>query len=175
MRRVPALARLIAFALVAAIALGAVPQSAAQEATPPAREDGADVDVRTRPLASAAIEILEPGTSNIVLGRLVRAPGASLPFDPNDPSASLLYVQSGELTVLADAAVAVSRGGQRGTPGAGETEPEAAGTEFTLGEDDAVLLPPNITGEVRNDGTEEVTVLVVSLAHATAASGTPTP
>jgi quercetin dioxygenase-like cupin family protein len=175
MRSVSVLALLVALALVPLLVLGAVPAAVGQEATPPAGDDGTPAAVRTRPLAAGAIEILEPGTANILLGRLIIAPGASLPFDPADPSASLIYVQSGELTFTADAPVAVARSGQRGTPEAGQPEPQAAGAEFTLTQDDAVLLPPNVTGEVRNDGAEYATALVVSLAHVTAAEGTPTP
>lgn len=168
MRRASLFALLVTLTLAPLLVLGAVPRAMAQD-------EGTPVPIRTRPLASAAIEILEPGTANIVLGRLVLAPGASLPFDPNDPSASMIYVQSGELTFLADAPVSISRAGDRGTPTPEASEPQAAGTEFSLDQDDAAIFPPNVSGEVRNEGAEEAILLVVSLAHQTAAAGTPTP
>ena len=174
MRRASVLVTIVALALVPMIVFSAMPRVVAQESTPAAEDGGASDTARVRPLAAAAIDILEPGTANIVLGRLVLPPGGSLPFDANDSSASMIYVQSGTMTFVVDALVAVSRGGS-GTPGAGQSEPQDAGAEFTLDRDDAALFSPNISGEVRNDGTEEAAALVVSLAHVTAPAGTPTP
>ena len=164
-----------AFLVVLLTLLGSLGAATAQEATPPAEQAAGTPEPATfRALAAGLIEVLEPSTANVVLGRMSLQPGASIPFDETDPSALLVYMSSGELTFRVDAAITVARaGGAGGTP----TPPEdvAADTEFTLGEGDSVLFPGTMAGEVRNAGTEQATAWVVDIVHVIAAAATPTP
>ncbi len=121
---------------------------------------------------------MAPGTASLGLVYITLEPGDSLPFDPNDPSAVLVYMTFGELIFRVDSAMTVARG--RGsvdawTPVPTEPEDIAANTEFTLGEGDSALFPPAITGEVRNDGEEEAEMWVVTVAVLDEAAATPTP
>ena len=73
-------------------------------------------------LASGTIQILSPGTANLALGRIKFAPGATLPFDPTDPSVDLVFMTSGTLTFRVEQPMSVARGVKAGTPV--PTEPE---------------------------------------------------
>jgi quercetin dioxygenase-like cupin family protein len=155
--------------------LGSLGPAAAQDATPPSEQAaGTPEPVTFRAVAAGSIEVLAPSTANLVLGRISLAPGASIPFDPTDPSAILMYVASGELTFRVGVPMTVARGGSGGgTP----TPPEeiAADTEFTLRDGDSALFPGTIAGEMRNAGTEEATAWVVDIVHVIEAAATPTP
>jgi hypothetical protein len=154
--------------------LGSLSPAAAQDATPPAEQAaGTPEPAKFRPAAAGLIEVLEPSTANVVLGRIVLQPGASIPFDPTDPSAILVYVQDGELTFRVDVPMTVAREARGGTP----TPPEdvAADTEFTLRQGDSALFPGTMAGEVRNAGAEEATAWVVDIVHLVEAAATPTP
>ena len=109
----------------------------------------------------------------MVLGRISLASGASIPFDPSDPSALLVYVATGEMTVRVDVSMTVARRGGAGTP----TPPEeiAADSEFTLREGDSALFPGTMAGEVRNTGTGAATAWLVDIVHLVAGTSTPTP
>ena len=154
--------------------LGSLGPAAAQDATPAAEQAaGTPESARFRPAAAVLIEVLAPSTANVVLGRLILEPGASIPFDPTDPSAILVYMQTGELSFRVDVPMTVAREARGGTP----TPPEdvAADTEFTLRDGDSALFPGAMGGEVRNDGEEEATAWVVDIVHVTEAAATPTP
>jgi len=156
--------------------LGSLGPVAAQDATPPsAPAAGTPEPVSFRTLASGSMDILAPGTASLGFGRVNLAPGASVPFDPADPSAVLVYVASGTATFNVDTDMTVSRAVRAGTPV--PTEPEAipAGTEFTLSDGDSALFPPSIAGEVRNDGAEDAVAWVVTVAVFAEAAATPTP
>ena len=101
------------------------------------------------------------------------APGATVPFNPNDPSASLLLVTTGTLSFNVDKAISIAPHVGAGTPVPTQPEQIQPNTEFTMNEGDSALFPPALTGEVRNDGTDEATAWVVSVAVQSAA-GTPT-
>jgi quercetin dioxygenase-like cupin family protein len=155
---------------------GMNPSTMAQDATPPSEQQaGAPEGVSFVTLASGSIEVLTPGTANLVLGRIRLAPGATLPFDPADPSVDLVYMSGGTLTFRVDAPMTVARGVSAGTPI--PTEPEAieASTEFTMSDGDSALFPPNASGEVRNDGDEDATAWVTNVALFTTDASTPTP
>ena len=77
------------------------------------QQAGAPEGVSFVTLASGTIEVLSPGTANLVLGRIRFAPGATLPFDPTDPSVDLLFVSSGTLTFRVEAPMKVARGVER--------------------------------------------------------------
>jgi quercetin dioxygenase-like cupin family protein len=155
--------------------LGSLGTATAQEATPAAEQGAGTAEPATfRALAAGLIEVLEPSTANVVLGRISVAPGASIPFDPDDPSALLVYIANGELTFRVDVPMTVARGGAAaGTP----TPPEevAADTEFTLREGDSALFPGTMAGEVRNDGTDAAAAWIVDIVHVVPAAATPTP
>jgi len=156
--------------------LGSLGPVAAQDATPPsAPAAGTPEPVSFRTLASGSMEILAPGTANLGFGRVNLAPGSSVPFDPADPSVVLVYIASGVATFQVESDMTVSRAVRAGTPM--PTEPEAipAGTEFTLSDGDSALFPPNVAGEVRNDGGEDAVAWVVTVAVFAEADATPTP
>jgi hypothetical protein len=166
--------RVFAFVVVLLTLLGSLGSAAAQEATPAAEQAAGTPEGATfRALAAGLIEVLEPSTANVVLGRISLAPGAAIPFDPTDPSAILVYMATGELTFRVDVPMTVARAGAVGTP----TPPEdvAADTEFTLREGDSALFPGTMAGEVRNAGTDEAAAWVVDIVHVIPAAATPTP
>ena len=154
--------------------LGSLAPAAAQEATPASEQAaGTPDDATFRAVAAGSIEVLAPSTANVVLGRISLAPGASVPFDPADPSAILVFVATGELTFRVDVPMTVARGAGAGTP----TPPEAvaADTEFTLRNGDSAIFPGAMGGEVRNAGTDQATAWVVDIVHVTDTAATPTP
>ena len=176
MRRGSVIALLIALMLASVAGQGMNPSILAQDATPSAEQQaGAPEGVSFVTLASGTIEVLSPGTANLVLGRIRLAPGAAVPFDPADPTVDLVYMASGTLTFSVEAPMTVARSVSAGTPV--PTEPEAieAGTEFTMSEGDSALFPPNASGEVRNDGDEDATAWVTNVALFTTDASTPTP
>jgi hypothetical protein len=167
--------RVFAFFVVLLTLLGSLSTAAAQEATPAAEQAAGTPEPATfRGLAAGLIEVLEPSTANVVLGRISVQLGATIPFDAADPSALLVYIATGELTFRVDVPMTVARaGGGGGTP----TPPEdvAADTEFTLREGDSALFPGTMGGEVRNAGTDQATAWVVDIVHVIEAAATPTP
>src|SRR5215218_11430609 len=176
MRRGSVIALVITLVLAVVASQGLSSTTQAQDATPPARQQaGAPEGVSFVTLASGTIQVLSPGTANLVLGRIRLAPGATLPFDPTDPSVDLVYMTGGTLTFRIEAPMTVARGVKAGTPV--PTEPEAipANTEFSMSDGDSSLFPPNTGGEVRNDGDEDATAWVTNVSLFTAAASTPTP
>jgi quercetin dioxygenase-like cupin family protein len=151
------------------------PYARAQDATPASEQATGTPDAAFRPLASGTLELLAPGTANLGFGRVTLEPGARVAFDPMDPSAILVYIASGAVTFRVEAEMTVTRGGTAGTPVPAEPEVVAASTEFTLQKGDSALFPPAIAGEARNDGPEEATAWVVTVAAFADATGTPTP
>jgi quercetin dioxygenase-like cupin family protein len=156
--------------------LGSLGSALAQDATPTAESAaGPPEGVESRSLASGSMELLAPGTANVVLGRVTLAPGASIPFDPTDPTADLVHVTAGTLTFRIDAPMTVARSAKSGTPVPTEPEEIAAGTQFTMSDGDSALFPPNAAGEVRNDGAEDAVALVTTVAVFPEVAATPTP
>jgi quercetin dioxygenase-like cupin family protein len=176
MRRGSIIALLISFMLAIVAGQGINLSTVAQDATPASEQQaGAPEGVSFVTLASGSIEVLSPGTANLSFGRIRLAPGATVPFDPADPTVDLLYMSGGTLTFRVDAPMTVARGASAGTPIPTEPEDIPAGTEFTMSDGDSALFPPNATGEVRNDGDEDATAWVTNLALFTADASTPTP
>ncbi len=162
--------------LLGVVAVWEQPVALAQEATPASEQPaGTPEAVAARTLAFGTIEITAPGTAGVALRRITLAPGASVPFEPTDPSVSLVYMAAGELTFRVEAPMTVARTVDRGTPVPTEPEAVAANTEFTLRDGDSALFPPATAGEVRNDGAEEATAWVVNVVFSSEATGTPTP
>lgn len=138
----------------------------AQEGTPSAENDFEGITFE--PLAVAS-ELDLPSPGDLVLVRIELESGAVLPSDPEDPSLAMVLVEEGELTVALDGPVTVTRAGTFApavaTAGAGgefvaPEEAAVAGEEVTLQVGDVAFIPPNVGGEVRNDGEE----LAVGLA-----------
>jgi quercetin dioxygenase-like cupin family protein len=165
---------LMLIGLAPGIAPDFTPGSQAQEATPAASPQAGE-GVTARAVASGSVEILTPGTAQLSLGRITLAPGASLPFDPQDPSAVLIYVSAGELTFQVAAPMTITRRVLPGTAVPSEPEQAAADTPFTLRDGDSALFPPELAGEVRNEGNEEASAWIVNLAHQPTTASTPTP
>jgi hypothetical protein len=168
--------RVVALLAVLLLLLGSLGPTAAQDATPPSAPAAATPEpVTFRTLASGSVEILAPGTAAIAFGRVTLAPGATVPLDPTDPSATLVYMATGAATFRVEAEMTVARGARAGTPVPTAPEVIPAGTEFTLSDGDSILLPPMTGGEGRNDGAEEAVAWVVTVAVFTEAAATPTP
>ncbi len=165
MRRFSALVLVVVIALFGL--MGASQPAArvtAQDGTPAA---GDEVDfgiegVSFEPLAIAPGMTL-PGTADLVLVRIGLDPGAVLPSDPEDPSLAMVLIESGELTLVLDGPVTISRAGSFASAlataeaGGAFVEPEEtteAGDTVTLQAGDVVVFPANIGGEIRNEGEE---------------------
>jgi hypothetical protein len=167
MRRFGLLLSVVVVALLGLGVLGSPTSTRAQEGTPAAESFEFAPGVVGYPLAFAE------GQEGPVLYRVTVAPGAILAGGQIDPAISLVSVEAGAVRVTIAAPVAITRGGGAGTP-----EIVAAGTEFTAEVGDYFVTPPSVAGEYRNDGQEEVSVLVASILPSTmapAAPGTPTP
>lgn len=176
MRRASAVALLIPLVFTLLASQGMNPSTSAQDATPPSDQQADTPEgVSFVTLASGTIEVLSPGTANVAFGRVRVAPGATIPFDPADPTVDLVYIGSGTLTFRVDAPMSVARGAQEGTPAPTEPEDIAASTEFTMSEGDSALFPPNASGELRNDGEEDAVAWVTNVALFASDAGTPTP
>jgi len=115
----------------------------------------------------------EPPAGPVYFGLLhINVAPGSVFTAPADLSVGLNLVESGELTIRLEAAVTITR-----TTGPEEV---AAGTEFTLGPGESFIWPPNVAGELRNDGPEPAVQLLAFLFPteeevATPMAGTPTP
>jgi mannose-6-phosphate isomerase-like protein (cupin superfamily) len=118
-----------------------------------------------RELASGLVP--EPPAGPVYFGLLhiTVAPGSVFNGTADDASVGLNLVESGELTLRLEAAVTVTR-----TTGPEEV---AAGTEFTLGPGESFIWPPNVAGELRNDGSEPAVQLLAFLAPAEGEAATP--
>jgi quercetin dioxygenase-like cupin family protein len=184
MRRFDELRSLIVVVLLGVMAVVAQPVAVAQEASPAAgvfTEGG----ITFEPLAFATALAL-PSTGELTVSRISLEPGSVLPIEEGDPSYALGFVESGELTVVQNGPMMVTRAGalgeavvasEEGESFAPATEEIAAGQEVTLGAGDAGLFPPNSSGEIRNDGDEPTMILVVFVGPPIPmgeAAGTPT-
>ena len=156
MRRSVGSALLLVADAAALAAGGRIPATGAQDATPAAA--GTTVEV----VAAGESATLPSAPVDIVLLRFRTPPGVVDVVPADDPALGLIYVESGQLTVTLTAPVVVVRAGTLATPGAGE--PVAAGTQVVLGPGDSFVGPPNSGGEFRNDGAEELGLLVAAVA-----------
>jgi quercetin dioxygenase-like cupin family protein len=184
MRRLSVLPSLLVVVLLGALALHAQPIAIAQEATPGAFTEGG---ITFEPLAFAA-EVTLPASNEFSIARLSFDPGAGFPIEEGDPTYGLAVIESGELTVRADGPLMVTRAGALaaaiseemagGTP-TPASEEIAGGQEVTLAAGDAVLFPPHVGAEIRNDAEVRTVVLVAFVGpppfEGTPAAGTPTP
>ncbi len=173
MRRAPALVLLVAVLLTALAVSGWIAGGAVAQDATPAAEEFAPEGVTFEPLGFGTAEEVPAAPADLVLARATIDPGASVPLDADDPSVALIWIESGTLTVQADAPIRITRAAMIAvfaTPGAveegavPELEEIAAGTEFTLEVGDSAIFPPHVVGEIRNDGQERVVALVAIVA-----------
>jgi hypothetical protein len=167
MRRSSVLLSVVAVLLLGALALGAKPTVLAQEATPSGEmePEGASFE----PLGFAqGVEL--PSPADLVVARFGLDAGASFPFDPNDPTNTMVVVETGSLTVRVDElAWMITRGAalreMMAAPDeegdmSGVMDEVAKGQEATLEAGDAAYIPGSVNGEARNDGQERVEALL---------------
>ena len=180
MRRLSVLVSLTVAVLLGVLALHAQPVAIAQEATPTAE---AMVGVTFQPVALATGLTL-PATNELSIARIVLEPGAGFPIGAGDPTYALAVVQRGELTIIQDGPLVVTRAGaleaaleeaEAGGAYAPVTEDIAAGQEVTVEAGDTVLFPLNASGEIRNESRRERTIALVAFVGPPAAEATPTP
>lgn len=185
MRRSASFLAVFALVLVSLAALvgprGVMAQDGTPAAGPPPEEEG----VTFTPLGFAAGVAL-PAQGDLILVDLEMEPGAVSTFLEADPTGGMLYVESGEFTVVnKTSALTVTRGqAMQEAMAAGAMDDSsylemiAAGQETTLAEGDVVYVPGNIAGEIRNDGDDvaEGTIFLIAPGGTLgAAEGTPAP
>ena len=152
--------------MVAALVLGGLLTSpstqvtAAQTGTPAPDEPAEIVPGVT--IDPAGMENTEDDPTNL---RLHFAPGATFPLDPGG-SLEVVIIEAGTLTVQLDGAIIT---GQLGTADAvGGSVPAGTTTSLTAGQ--YFVLSPALSGELRNDGDEIVTIVVTDIPAPIAAT-----
>ena len=110
------------------------------------------------------------GREEPVLYRLHFDPGVVYPVEPG-VNLELGYAEAGTITMSLDAPVTVAQVDDTASPG----EAIPAGTEFTLTVGQYLVLPPGVTGEIRNDGQEVATLSVAAVVLGEAAIPGATP
>ena len=89
-------------------------------------------------------------------------------MEESDPSSGMCLVETGTITVQADAPVSVTRGAtlleammaaDEAEDMSGAMEAVPAGEAVTLETGDAAYVPGSISGEIRNDGDEPAVCL----------------
>jgi hypothetical protein len=171
MRRLVLLVAVRMVLLIGLGALGARPGAGAQDATP-ATELGFE-GVTVEVLGAGPVPTYPSLPAEIALYRVRIAPGGRIVTPADDAGLGLVYVESGTLVARRTVAGVVTRGAAMATPGAQAQEPVPANTDVTLGAGDSYVAPPGSGGEVRNDGTEEATILDAVIAPVMAATPTP--
>lgn len=137
----------------------------AQESTPVVGTTGVEI------APGVTFDLLPASEDPPSLYRLRLAPGATLPF-AGDPAISLVYVESGSLSLQLAAPVSDAR-----TDTADEEE-EDAETAATVVQGDYFVLPPLVAGEIRNEGEEPVSMVIAAITPGLipgTAIGTPVP
>jgi hypothetical protein len=121
----------------------------AQESTPAAETTGVEI------APGVTFDLLPSSEDPPSLYRLRFAPGASLAF-VDDPAISLVYVESGALSLALNAAVSDAR------PEASNGD-EAADSALELSQGDYFVLPPLVAGEIRNEGQEPAAIVIAAI------------
>ena len=121
----------------------------AQESTPAAGMTGVEV------APGVTFDLMPASEDPPSLYRLRFAPGATLAF-VDDPAISLVYVESGALSLQLDAAVSDAR------PDSASGDDEAD-TALTLAQGDYFVLPPLVAGEIRNEGQEPMSIVIAAI------------
>jgi hypothetical protein len=137
----------------------------AQESTPVADATGVEV------APGVTFDLLPSAEDPPTLYRLRFAPGATLAF-VDDPAISLVYVESGALSLLLDAAVSDAR------PEAASGDEENAESVLELSQGDYFVLPPLVAGEIRNEGDDPAAIVIAAITPGMISEmgvGTPAP
>jgi hypothetical protein len=148
MRRNPSLAVVILTLTV--LLVGRHPPAHAQEASPVPTVVG---EITVEETVFGLADIVPPGPAVISHYRIDMPPGTHLAVDP-DPGFGAYRVASGTVTVVPTEDITLTR---NGVP----DEVLPAGEEVQLGPGEGFMWMPASAGEVRNDGTEPVVLLVV--------------
>ena len=160
MRLIGLVLSVVTLVLLSPIAAGPTATTRAQDGTPVVAEEVEEVveefGFEIAPGVTAGILPVSEDPPSLYWVRF--APGVTFTLE-EDPAIALVYGQTGSLVLRLDVPVTVARAGA--TDAAGETIP--AETEFTLSEGDYTVLPPNASGEARNDGAEPAQVAVAGL------------
>jgi hypothetical protein len=152
MRRFVLLLSVSAIVLLGLIALGSASTTRAQDATPLA--GGLPFEIAP----GVTADILPPLEDPPSLYRVRFAPGVTYKLE-SSPAISLVYVEAGTLVQHLDGPVTVVRAGATDAPG----EPMAADAEVTLSAGDYTTVPPEVGGEIRNEGQDPAQVAVAEL------------
>jgi quercetin dioxygenase-like cupin family protein len=182
MRRFGLPVSIVAVVLLGIGALQAQPVAVAQEGTPTGGEM-MPAGVTFQPVAFALGVDMPSSPSDLIVFRLGLEPGSTLPVDAS-PGVGILLVESGTLTVQVQGPVSVNRGagmsaGMATAEATGDmsglSETVAAGEVATLEAGDAVYVPGNVAGEIRNEGQAPATALVFSVDASQGMTGEATP
>ena len=150
----------VALVLLALVGPGPTATTRAQDGTPVVAEEVEEVveefGFEIAPGVMAGILPVSDDPPSLYWVRI--APGVTYTLE-KDPAITLVYGQTGSLMLRLGVPVTVTRAD--GTDTAGESIP--AETEFTLSMGDYTVLPPNASGEARNEGAEPAQVAVAGL------------
>jgi quercetin dioxygenase-like cupin family protein len=155
---------LVLLAVVLSLALGAAVVTAHEghDGTPPAEAEEIGQGVAVEFLGLGEAETLPPGPAYLQLVRITIEPGGSAAL-PEYPATALASIESGAVTLRVDTPITVVHIPDDADPGRDDFEHVPANEEVTLEEGDSALFPPNIAGEVRNDGEEATSILVANI------------
>lgn len=162
--------------LVAALAAVGMGTGRAQEATPTADEMAMAMEGLSFTPLGWVDQVALPSPAYLEVARVSFAPGAGFPLDPTANSSAMVVVESGEITgTVVEQTWTITRGAAlqqavaMATPGAmpdisAVQEVVALGESATIQAGDVAYIGGNVSGEVRNNGTEEATALVFLIA-----------
>lgn len=151
---------LLALVLIVALLIGRAAPVLAQEEELP---EGVTLDV----IASGVAEGVPETADQLVLFRLTLEPGAVFPIVPEQGSVALAEVERGVLTSAVDGTMQVARADAE----PGEEEAISGGETISLESGDSALYAPNLTGDIRNEGSEDVSLLIMEAAPSEMESG----
>ena len=140
---------------------------AAQEAdgTPPPTSAPAGGSLEIAPGVVAEALAFLPGVEVPAVYRLRLDAGSTYDFT-GDPSIAMAVVESGAITLTADAPLTVQRGSATGSAG----EHFAASEAVDLAVGDHLIVPALASGQLRNGGSEPAAIVVASLPGPAAAA-----
>jgi hypothetical protein len=124
--------------------------TSAQDNTPAAETTGVEIS------PGVTFELMPASEDPPSLYRLRFAPGATLSF-VDDPAISLVYVESGALSLQLNAAVSDAR------PDVPSGDEKDVDTALTLARGDYFVLPPLVAGEIRNEGQDPVSIVIAAI------------
>lgn len=169
-RRRATVGGLVALILAGRFGGGRLPKTAAQAGTP---EGGMTMEgVTLEPLAFGTAPVLPPAPALFQIARMRIAPGGHVSVPAEDPGLVLIYVEAGTLGGTATTSTRILRAARLATPEAEPFEEVAAGTEYTVGPGESFIGEPAAGGEFRNDGSDEVVLLIAGLQPEAAATPT---